>query len=148
MSAPFASTSWLDELASAIRSSTDVRAAAASWVYGPIALVFDGSDEHGVEAAAVRIDVQLGEVRSVEAFDPARSALVPFVLSGSLDRWRAVFAGSLEPYAAILEAKLRSRGDLPTLQRSRDLLAAIAAAGGTVSTIWQDEQEPASASAG
>ena len=119
-----------------------------SWVFGPLVLLVDADVEHGLKATAIRIDLHEGAVRGVEVVPGADAGRSPFVLGGSLARWKTVFGGSLALVDAVLDSRVRAAGDLPTLARHRGLLDAIAAAAGEVDTAWQDEQEPASASAG
>lgn len=148
MTAPFASQDWVDALRTRLQQAGDVGAEAATWVYGPIALAVDADQPHGMEETVVRLDVHEGALRAVEAGGAGAVPPAPFRISAPLARWKAVFGGDISLVDGILESKLRVRGDLPTLARHRALLDAIAAAGGAVDTAWQDEQEPASASAG
>lgn len=148
MIASFASDAWVEQLATRLQESASVRTESMSWVFGPLALVVDADAEHDLEATAIRIDLHEGASRGVTVISPAEASRAPFVLGGSLGRWKSVFDGSLPLVDAVLDSRLRATGDLPTLARHRELLAAIAAAGGSVETAWQDEQEPASASAG
>lgn len=148
MTATFASPDWARSLATRLEESAAVRTGCVTWVHGPLLLVIDGDEEHGLDATALRIHLHEGAVRGVEVADPSAARRSPFAIGGSLARWKAVFGGSLSLVDGVLESKLRVRGDLPTLARHRALLDAIAAAGGELDTTWQDEQEPASASAG
>lgn len=148
MSASFASTDWAASLHERLQDSAAVRTGSVTWIYGPIALVVDADAEHGLEAAALRLDVHEGSVRGVAVLDPAEAARCPVAIGGSLARWKAIFGGSLSIVDGVLESKLRVRGDLPMLARHRALLDAIAAAGGELETAWQDEDEPAAATAG
>ena len=143
----FASKDWADSFGSRLQESARVRTDSVTWVHGPIALVVDADDEHGFAPTALRIDLHEGSVRSVAVVDPAEAVRCPFVVGGSLARWEAVFGGSLSIVDGILESKLRSRGDLPTLARHRGLLEAMSTAGGELDTTWQHQQEPAAAKA-
>jgi putative sterol carrier protein len=148
MSATFASQEWADSLGAHLLDSASVRTDSITWVYGPLLLVVDADAEHGLEATAIRIDLHEGSVRGVELIDHDDVVRAPFAIGGSLARWKAVFGGELKIVDAILESKLRARGDLPTLVRHRTLLDGIATAGASLTTKWQDEQEPAAAPAG
>jgi len=145
MSASFASQEWADSLAMHLTDDARVRTDSVTWVFGPLMLVIDADTEHCFEATALHIDLHEGSVGGVRLAVPADAARVPFAFGGSLARWRSVFAGDLSLVDGVTQAKLRVRGDLPTLERHRDLLGAIAAAGGQIETLWQDEVEPATA---
>ena len=142
MSAPFATHAWVEALASATQDSDRVAAEAKTWVFGPMLLVVEADAEHGVEASAFRIDLHDGAVRAVEPASVDDVARSPFVLRGTLAHWKAILAGQVGVVDAILDSKLEFDGDLPTVARHRGLFDAIVAAGGTVDTTWQDEQEP------
>jgi putative sterol carrier protein len=148
MAAAFASQEWVDRFAQALEGSARVRTESTSWVFGPLLLVVDADAEHGVGTTGIRLDLHEGSVSGVRLADVAASVTrTPFVVEGSLARWKAVFAGQLPLVQGVLDSRLRVTGDLPTLARHRALLDAIAAAGGQVETSWQDEQaaEPARA---
>jgi len=140
MSASFASQEWADSLSAHLQDSAAVRTESMSWVFGPIVLEVDADAEHAFEATALRLDLHEGESRGVNVVGSGVAKVVPFVLGGSLARWRAVFGGQLSLVDAVLDSRLRATGDLPTLARHRGLLDAIASAGGAVETTWQDAE--------
>jgi hypothetical protein len=139
MTASFASQEWADSLAVHLNDDARVRTDAMTWVFGPMLLVVDADAEHGFEATGIRIDVHEGDVRHVTLVDPATANLVPTAFGGSLARWKSVFSGSLSMFDGVREAKLRVRGDLPTLQRHSGLLDGIARGAAAVVTRWPDE---------
>lgn len=147
MSAPFASDAWIDQWADALRSSDAVRDAATTWVYGPVAFDIDGDAEHGVEPTTLELDVTAGGVRGVRRIDRSDLRLTPFVVGGPFTRWKGVFSGSLPVVDGVRDARLRSSGDLPTIWRHAGLFDAIAAAGSSVATSWQDDAVEAGAGA-
>ena len=128
-----ASPEWTKQLSSALQSSSDVRAAAATWTHGPIALNVNADEERSFAGATVVLEVRDGSVSA--AVGPQ---LTPFSFSGSLDRWQAVFSGTSTMVDAALESKLHVRGDLPSLQRHRGLLDAIASVAGGLTTTWPE----------
>lgn len=145
MSASFASSKWTDELSGQLRDSAKVRTESMSWVFGPLVFVVDPDADHDLEATALRIDLHEGAAGGVTVVPMSDVTRAPFAIGGSLARWKTVFAGSQSMVDGILQSRLRVRGDLPTLMRHRGLLDAIAVAGGTIETVWQDEKEAAAA---
>ncbi|MCW2925379.1 MAG: hypothetical protein JWM98_2783 [Thermoleophilia bacterium] len=143
MSSSFASSSWAELLGEQLRDSATVRTECVTWIFGPIAFVVDADEEHGVEPTTLLLDLHEGTVRGVSAVPSAESGRVPFAIGGSLARWKAVFGGTQGIVDGVLDSRLRVRGDLPTLMRHRALLDAVAAAGASVETSWQDETEAA-----
>jgi hypothetical protein len=147
MTASFASQAWIDQLRDGLDGSATVRTESVTWVFGPLQLVVDADEEHGLARTGIRIDLHEGSVRSVELTDASEEQRVPWAIGGTLARWKDVFSGSSNVVDLVLGSRLRLRGDLPSLARHRALLDAIAAVGGSLETSWQDEQEPASAQA-
>lgn len=140
MSVTFASPEWASALAAQLEQDAQVRPDSMTWVFGPIVFVVDADDEHGFDATGILLDLHEGSVRDVSAVEPSRWPRVPFAIGGSLARWRSVLAGELPILEGILQARLRSRGDLPTLQRHGGLLDGIIRAAAALDTSWPDEQ--------
>jgi hypothetical protein len=148
MTATFASADWAARLATSLQESARVRTESMSWVFGPLLLIVDADAEHGFESTGLLLDLHEGSCRAVTSTPATAAPLTPFSISGSLATWKTVADGGLDVVDAILDSKLRGRGDLPTLARHRALLAAVAAAAGELETTWPQEQEPVAASAG
>lgn len=138
----FATSAWAEQFSTRLQDSARVRTESMSWVFGPLLLVVDADAELGVEATAIRVDLHEGSVRGVSAGPAGEAGLAPFRIEGSVQRWQAVFGGTLGLVDAVLDSRLRATGDLPTLARHRELFAAVAAAGAEVETTWP---EPATA---
>lgn len=149
MSATFASSDWTDLLLAALRSSREVGDSGVSWVHGPLLLVIDAAGEAGLAGpVAVGIDVHAGEVRDVRPVDQPRVELWPFAIGGPYARWKDILDGRLNVIDAMMQSRLRVRGDLPTLHRHRQLLDAILDVVGSVPTTWPVAPEAAGAPAG
>lgn len=133
-----ASTDWASALATALGSSSDVRENAATWIYGPIALVVDPDASRSFAGGVLVLDVHEGSVNGVTATSTPVTTAAPFELRGTADRWKSVFAGELTIGDAVLESKLQVRGDLPTLLRHRGLLDALSSAAAGVDTAWPE----------
>lgn len=134
----FAASDWTSDFAAALDGSADVRTASASWVFGPIVLVVDADPELGTETTAIRLDLHAGTSRGVRTVPPRDASRAPFVLGGSVARWKSIFGSELSIVDAVLDSRLRLAGDLPTIARHRELLDAVAAAGGSVETAWPE----------
>lgn len=139
MSATFASAEWAAALLDHLHTDAPVRTESMTWLHGPIALVVDPDAEHAFGGSVIRMDIHEGEVRAVTQLPFEQQPLAPFVITGTLARWKGIFGGRESIVEAVLQARLRFQGDLPTIQRHSAMLAGIVAAGGAVATIWQDE---------
>lgn len=147
MATPFASPDWAESLGTALQGSARVRTESMSWIYGPVLLVIDADEEHGVPETVLRLDLHEGTLRSITSVPLAELRRSPFSIGGSFARWKVVFGGSLPVIDAVLQSRLRFRGDLPALVQHRSLFEAIAAAGSELDTAWQDDTQAATASA-
>ncbi|MCW2950371.1 MAG: hypothetical protein JWN41_1384, partial [Thermoleophilia bacterium] len=125
MNDTFASQDWVDSLASQLRGDAQVRTECVTWIFGPLVIVVDPDDDHGFAGAAVKVDMFEGDVRRVELVERETAYLSPFVIAGSLARWKSIFGGQLAIIDGVLQSKLVVRGDLPTFTRHRALLDAI-----------------------
>lgn len=140
----FGTREWAAAAADRLRSDADVAAAGQTWYHGPLLLFVEPDDKSGVtDTTALRIDVHHGRVQDCRLADVREAQLTPFVVSGSFPRWKQAFLGNLDLLDAILESKLRVKGDLPALQRHQQLLRSLLSAIGGVDTAWPDEVEDA-----
>jgi len=140
MAEPFATQSWIDALWAELRSDETFRAAGASWVHGPLLLVIQADPEKGfAETVAIRMDLHQGETRDLRLVPAHGARITPFVLTGPFARWKNVLSAATDAYEAILQGRLRLKGDLPVLARHRSLLGALASCAARVPTNWQDD---------
>jgi hypothetical protein len=128
-----ASPEWIAVLAHELKEHAEVRDDARTWTHGPIALIIDADEARSHPGGRVVLEFGNGVVDA--GVEPA---LTPFAFSGSLDRWQAIFSGSETMMDAALQSKLHVRGDLPTLQRHRGLLDAVAKTAGGLETVWPE----------
>lgn len=131
-----ASPEWTAVLAHELQEHAEVRDDAATWTHGPIALIIDADEARSYPGGRVVLEIHDGAIGA-----SAEPALTPFAFSGSLDRWQAIFSGSETMMDAALQSKLHVRGDLPSLQRHRGLLDAVAKTAGGLETVWPAKPE-------
>lgn len=143
--AQFASDAWCELARVQLSGSSELRDAAARWAFGPIMLVAGAEPDGGGDAAAIVLSPSASGV-GVRAVSADRARRHPWVLWARGERWSGIVEGRLDVVSEILDARVRCRGDVPTLARHRDLLAGIVAALGSVPTAWEptDGTEPAS----
>jgi len=140
MGATFASKEWIETWWLALRGSEAYREASHSWRYGPLALIVErsGSDP----ATAIIVDTHQGEARSVQHASVRETDRLPFVLSASAQRWQQVLEGKVDLVDAMLQGRIRVRGDLPTFTRERSALSAMIAVGGHIDTDYPVVEAP------
>jgi hypothetical protein len=110
-----------------------VREWGASWNIGPLLWLVDGADE----ATAVLIRVSGDKGASASLVPAARAGVAaPTHIGATRARWQQVLTEQRSVVDEITSARMHVRGDLPTLARSRELLAALVAAAASVETSW------------
>ena len=116
--AEFPSEEWLKLYVERINVSPEYKEAAATWE-GDIAYVFEAEPDKGIrDEVWAWLDLWHGECRgskydlSAEEGEKSR-----FIIRAPYSRWKDVVLGELDPVRAMMQGKLRVRGDLPTIVR-------------------------------
>lgn len=147
MPTTFASDEWIDALWAQLRTDDAVRSAGTTWAHGPLLLVIEPEADKGLtETVALRLDIHEGEARDLRRAEVAAASRTPFAIAGPYSRWKAAIQGTVDLVDAILQGKVRVKGDLPTLKLHKPLLAAVLAAAARVETEYPDDvlaKEPA-----
>lgn len=148
MAYKFASDEWIDDVWAQLRGDEAIRLAGATWAHGPLLLVVrPHPDSNFNETLALRLDLHEGEARDLRRADLDDGQTTPFVIAGTYPRWRKALAGDIDLLDALLEAKLSFKGDLPTLERHRSLIAAVLQAAARVETSYPEDAAAAPAAA-
>jgi putative sterol carrier protein len=136
----FPSQPWLDAFASAINESATYRDAAATWE-GAIAFVFGAEPDRGVpEDVWALLDLWHGECRDARIVRPDEGAMAPYVIRAPYTRWRSILEGELDPIKAMMQGKLRVRGNLATIVRYVRAANELVRLTGTVPTEFVGER--------
>lgn len=130
---------WFHALAGKIADSQAYREAASDWE-GDIAFVIEADPERGVPHDVWgHLDLWHGTCRSGTVVTPERGADAEFVISATFRRWKDVVRGELDPVRAMMQGKLRVRGDLPKILRYVQAAHELVVICGTVPTRFPDE---------
>jgi putative sterol carrier protein len=130
---------WLDAYKAAIEADPDYRTVAKDWE-GSVALVCNPDPEKGVpDPVYIFQDYWHGDVGEfvVCDFDKAQSA--KFVMTGDYSRWKQVALKELDATKALLQGKLKMKGDLPYVVRNIKTVNKVIDILGRVDTDWPDE---------
>ncbi|HEY7763137.1 MAG TPA: SCP2 sterol-binding domain-containing protein [Actinomycetota bacterium] len=135
----FPGEDWFRALADEINASDSYRAAASDWE-GDIAFVIEADPDRGVpDDVWGYLDLWHGACRSARLISPEAGAETAFTISATYRRWKDVVRGDLDPVRAMMQGKLRVRGDLPKILRYVQAAHELVAVCGAVPTRFPDE---------
>ncbi|MDP9405275.1 MAG: SCP2 sterol-binding domain-containing protein [Actinomycetota bacterium] len=131
---------WLNTYRDRINASASYRAAAATWE-GAVAYVFEAEPaKQWPETTYAVMDLWHGQCRDARLTSAAEAEQAPFVIRAPYSRWKQVIRRELDPIKAMMQGKLRLRGDLPTVVRHVEASNVLVAIAGEIPTEFPDEQ--------
>ena len=136
---PFLSQAWFDAFVEEINGSQEYRESAADWE-GDIAFHVEAEPDKNVPADVwARLDLWHGACRGGGPIPAEEGAASTYVLAAPYTRWKDVVLGDLDPIRAMMQGKLRVRGDLPTIVRQVRSANELVRLLGEVPTEFPDE---------
>ena len=125
----FPTAEWFEEFVRQIENSAEYREAAAGWE-GDVSLVFEAEPDKRVpEDIWGWLDLWHGECRRGVLVTREEGAKARFVVRAPYSRWKQIILGELDPIKAMMQGKLKLKGDLPMILRyirAANLLVALA----------------------
>ena len=113
----FPSEDWFQRFIEAINDSQEYAAHASDWE-GDVVIAIGAEPDKGVPADVYcLLDLWHGRCRGGGTVDEDRRDRAEFVVSAPFSRWREVIEGNLEPVKALMQGKLKVRGDLQKILR-------------------------------
>jgi len=135
MTLPVFSDDWACACAQALNQSSAYRAAAATWE-GAIMLNMQAP---GPGERRVYLDLWHGDCRAARAAGDEEEHLARYILSGTLDAWRAVLEGRTAPLVAVMTGRLRlTKGALAELVPFAGAARELVAAAASVASTWPE----------
>lgn len=130
---------WLEAWKEKIAASAEYRQIAKTWE-GSVSIIVNADPDRGIpEPIYLFTDYWHGEVRDFLVCDEAEARSANFVMSGDYLRWKQVARRELDPTKALMQGKLKLKGNLAyivrhvrTVKKVIDLLC-------EVETLWPDE---------
>ncbi|HDP25651.1 MAG TPA: SCP2 sterol-binding domain-containing protein [Deltaproteobacteria bacterium] len=130
---------WLDAYKAAIEADPEYKPMAKDWE-GSVALVCNPDPSKGVpETIYIFMDYWHGDVGEFLVCDKAKAESATFVMTGDYSRWKQVALKELDSTKALLQGKLKMRGDLPYVVRNIKTVNKVIDILGNVDTLWPDE---------
>jgi putative sterol carrier protein len=137
--ATFLSQEWFEAFRDAINGSAEYREAAADWE-GDIAFHVEAEPDRNVPHDVwARLDLWHGTCRSGALIDAQDGPTCAYVLAAPYTRWKDVVLGDLDPIRAMMQGKLRVRGDLATIVRQVRSANELVRLTGEVATVFPDD---------
>jgi putative sterol carrier protein len=111
------SSEWAAAYKDEINNSAVYRQAAAGWE-GTVGLVVEAEPEKNFpEDLGVFMDLWHGQARGITVGSRADAEKADFVIIGPYSRWKQVAQKELDSTKAMMQGKLKLKGDLPTIVR-------------------------------
>ncbi|HVE64823.1 MAG TPA: SCP2 sterol-binding domain-containing protein [Mycobacteriales bacterium] len=116
----FPSPEWLAEFQDVVNASAEYADAAATWE-GDLVFVYEKEPDKGVPADVYAwLDLWHGKCRDAAILDgpeDPRAVGAKFTITAPYSRWKSVMKKELDPVKAMMQGKLKVKGDLPTIVR-------------------------------
>ena len=108
---------WADAYKAELNKSDVYRQAGKGWKW-TVGLVTEAEPDKGVpEDIGLYLDLFEGEARQVKVVPADEARQCDFVITAPYSRWKEVMKKELDPTKAMLQGKLKLKGDLPTIVR-------------------------------
>jgi putative sterol carrier protein len=130
---------WMDAYKAAIQADPEYKGIAKDWE-GSVALVVNSDPDKGIpETIYLFQDYWHGDVGDFLVCDKAKAESAKFVMTGDYSRWKQVALKELDATKALLQGKLKMKGDLPYVVRNIKTVNKVIDILGRVDTLWPDE---------
>ena len=130
---------WGQVFGETLDGDAEYRQAAKTWE-GAVTLVVQAKPEVGLdEDISVMLDLWHGACRSVKILPKEEAAKAPYVMTGSLDTWKAVSTGKTDAIKATMLGKIKMKGDMANVVRHVKASKRLADCTGLFESVWPDE---------
>lgn len=109
MAAPFPSQAWADQFKAALNNSEAYRSAAHNWE-GDLLLALEGN-------GGLYLDLWHGACREATYLTDNGGKKAAYTITATMESWRKVLAGQLEPMQGIMSRQLKMEGNLVKLMQ-------------------------------
>jgi putative sterol carrier protein len=137
----FPSPEWAAEFKKQVDASAAYRQAAATWTFGPVALLTKADPSIGLaEDVGMWLDIDRGSCREVRVVPRAEAEQAPFCISGEYARWKSVLKRELDPIKAMMQKKLELKGQMTTIVKYVNASKELVECATRVPTAFLDEK--------
>ena len=107
------SEEWCNTWADRIRASKDFAVFNKGWEGDLSGIIFKDPDRNIPEEQYLYLHFHDGEVKEISMIDKAKAEKCKFIMSGDYIRWKQVAKGELDAVKAMMQGKLKLKGNLP-----------------------------------
>lgn len=141
MAFTFPSAEWAAEFKQQVQGSAAYRQAAATWTFGPVALLTRADPSLGLdEDIGMWLDIDRGTCRDVRVVPRAEAAQAPFCITGDYAQWKSVLRRQLDPIKAMMQKKLELKGQMTTIVKYVNASKELVECAARVPTRFLDEK--------
>lgn len=131
--------SWIAVYEARIRNDATYREIASGWE-GSVVIHVLADPEVGLdEDMYLMMDLWHGDCRSVRLVPTDVGQAGDFLLTATYHRWKQVMAGEVDVVKALMQGKIKLRGDLPTIVRYSKAAARLVELVTVIPTIFLDD---------
>ena len=141
MAFTFPSPEWAAEFKKVVQSSAAYKQAAATWTFGPVALLTKADPAIGLpEDVGMWLDIERGNCSDVRVVPKSEAEKAPFCITGEYARWKSVLRKELDPIKAMMQKKLELKGQMTTIVKYVNASKELVECATRVPTAFLDEK--------
>jgi putative sterol carrier protein len=130
---------WMDAWKEIIAGSKEYKEIAKDWE-GSVSITVNADPAKNVpETVYIFSDYWHGDVKEIVLCDEARAQSAKFVMTGDYVRWKQVAKKELDPTKALMQGKLKLKGDLTYVVRNIKTVNKVIDLLTEVNTLFPDE---------
>ncbi|MHB8137876.1 MAG: SCP2 sterol-binding domain-containing protein [Smithellaceae bacterium] len=130
---------WMDAWKEKIAGSKEYKEIAKEWE-GSVALICNPDPSKNVpEPVYLFTDYWHGDALDFLICDEAKTQTAKFIMTGDYTRWKQVAKKELDPTKALMQGKLKLKGDLTYVVRMVKTINKVVDLLTEVQTVWPDD---------
>jgi putative sterol carrier protein len=130
---------WMDAWKEKIAASKEYKEIAKDWE-GSVSITINADPAKNVPNTIYTFsDYWHGDVKEIVLCDEARAQSAKFVMVGDYARWKQVAKKELDPTKALMQGKLKLKGDLTYVVRNIKTVNKVIDLLTEVQTVWPDD---------
>ena len=133
---------WVDAYEKMLQGDAEYKEAAAGWE-GTVVLHSLADPDLGIERDSyILMDLWHGECRSIRPVPPEVGEAADYVITGSYWTWKQSGKGELDTNKAVMQGKLKLKGDLGSIVRYNKASSRLTELSGQLGGRFLDELDP------